>query len=47
MKIIPTPRWRVVPTPAPGWWSLHTHSRYSVNDAMAFAENEIEGFMRT
>lgn len=35
MKIIPTPRWRVVPTPAPGWWSLHTHSRYSVNDAMA------------
>ena len=36
MKIIRTPRWRVVPTPpAPGWWSLHTHSRYSVNDAMS------------
>ena len=35
MKIIPTPRrWRIIPTPPPAWWSLHTHSRYSVNDAM-------------
>ena len=37
MKIIPTRQWRVIPTPAPAppaWWSLHTHSRYSVNDAM-------------
>lgn len=41
MKIIPTPRWRIEPTPPPpvgGWWSLHTHSRYSVNDAMAPVE---------
>ena len=33
MRIVPTPRFRVEPTPL-GWWSLHTHSRYSVNDAM-------------
>src|SRR5678816_1743875 len=33
MRIIPErPTWRI--TPAPRWWSLHTHSRYSVNDAM-------------
>src|SRR5215831_4236154 len=31
MRIIPTPRMRITPMP---WWSLHTHSRYSVNDAM-------------
>src|SRR5262245_3252892 len=34
MRVIPTPRWRIIPTPRP-WWSLHTNSRYSVNDAMA------------
>ena len=36
MRIIPTPRpWRIAPTQSPSWWSLHTHSRYSVNDAMS------------
>ena len=45
MKIIPTRRWRVIPTPAPAspaWWSLHTHSRYSVNDAMPTVEAIVE-----
>ena len=35
MRIIPTPSWRIEPSPLPVWWSLHTHSRYSVNDAMS------------
>ena len=36
MKIVPTVRWRIEPAPpSQGWWSLHTHSRYSVNDAMS------------
>jgi DNA polymerase III subunit alpha len=37
VRIVPTSRWRIEPTQnrASGWWSLHTHSRYSVNDAMA------------
>ena len=39
MKVIPTPRWRIIPTPGPSWWSLHTHSRYSVNDAMATVDD--------
>jgi DNA polymerase-3 subunit alpha len=34
MRIVPTRRWRINPVPVPQWWSLHTHSRYSVNDAM-------------
>ena len=40
MRIIPTPRFRIEPTQnrASGWWSLHTHSRYSVNDAMPTVE---------
>ena len=44
MKIIRTrPRWRIEPTgPAPGdpsgFWHLHAHSRYSVNDAMPTVE---------
>src|SRR5215470_12295639 len=33
MRIIPTPRWRIEPTPVT-FWHLHAHSRYSVNDAM-------------
>ena len=41
MKILPSRRrLRVVPTPptVPPWWSLHTHSRYSTNDAMPSVE---------
>ena len=34
MRIVPTRRWRIEPEPLPTWWSVHTHSKYSVNDAM-------------
>ena len=41
MRIIPTPRFRIEParnSRVIPWWSLHTHSRYSTNDAMATVE---------
>ena len=37
MRIIPTRR-RLQVLPTPPWWSLHTHSRYSTNDAMPSVE---------
>ena len=40
MKIIPSRRLRVVPSTP--FWSLHTHSRYSTNDAMASVEEIVE-----
>jgi DNA polymerase-3 subunit alpha len=36
-RIIPAPRWRIEPA-ASGWWSLHTHSRYSYNDALTHVD---------
>lgn len=40
MRIVPDRRWRIKPTPR--WWSLHTHSRYSVNDAMSHVERIVD-----
>ena len=43
MRIIRTPRYRIEPAPPSGWFSLHTHSRYSVNDAMPTVQQLVAG----
>ena len=43
MKIIPTRKYRIEPISNRGWFSLHTHSRYSVNDAMSPVQDLVAG----